>query len=126
MSTVKSLYVGVDLGGTILKGALVTSSGEIAHESPIDAGHKNDGDSFSRLLSVVNELCRRGNDGGRVAGIGIGVPGLVNRRTGRIEVLPSMRELSSIDVAAAISDQTGWPVVLDNDANGAAYGELQV
>jgi glucokinase len=122
----QSLFVGVDLGGTTLKAALVSASGEVAHEAPIDRGHKDAGESFSRLLTVVNELCRRGNDGGRVAGIGIGVPGLVNRKTGRIEVLPSLPELSSIDVAAAISEKTHVPVVIDNDANAAAYGELQV
>jgi glucokinase len=54
------------------------------------------------------------------------VPGLVNRKTGRIEVLPSLPDLSSVDVAAAISEKTGVPVVIDNDANAAAYGELQV
>jgi glucokinase len=122
----QALYVGVDLGGTTLKGALVSASGEIVHEAPIDTGHKGAGESFSRLLSVVNELCRRGKDGGRVTGIGIGVPGLVNRKTGRIEVLPSLPELSTIDVASAISEKTGVPVVIDNDANAAAYGELQV
>jgi len=64
--------------------------------------------------------------GGRVGGVGIGIPGLVNRKTNRIEIMPNLPALFQIDITAELSRETKLPVILDNDANAAAYGELQV
>ena len=61
--------------------------------------------------------------GQRLRGFGIGVPGPVDSRT-RTLVSPSrMPGWNGVDVAAAVTDLTGLPTVVDNDANLMALGE---
>jgi glucokinase len=120
------IFIGIDLGGTTLKGALVTSEGEIIHEIRIDTEHKSPEALFSQVVESALALRNDDRAGGRVAAIGMGIPGLVNRKTNRVEVMPNLPALTDIDIPAELSRETGLPVVLDNDANAAAYAELQV
>ncbi|MFY9573221.1 MAG: ROK family protein [Blastocatellia bacterium] len=124
--TNERLFIGIDLGGANLKGALVSDSGEIIHETRIEAEQRSPDDLFSQVVQTALSLRDDKNAGGRVAGIGVGIPGLVNRKTNRVEVLPNLPALSEIDIRSELTSQTGLPVILDNDANAAAYGELQV
>lgn len=121
-----SVYIGVDLGGATLKGSLVTAAGEIIHETRIEAGQKSPNDLYGQLAEAAIALRDDKNGRGRVAGIGVGLPGLVNRKTNRIEVMPNFPGFSEIDIKAELARATGLPVILDNDANACAYGELQV
>ncbi|HEX5734159.1 MAG TPA: ROK family protein [Blastocatellia bacterium] len=120
------IFIGIDLGGTTLKGALVTSEGEIIHEIRIDTEHKSPEALFSQVVESALALRNDDRAGGRVAAIGMGIPGLVNRKTNRVEVMPNLPALTDIDIPAELSRETGLPVVLDNDANAAAYAELRV
>src|SRR5215472_1536488 len=121
-----SIYIGLDLGGSTVKGALATSAGELLGETQVDGGRKSDEKPLEAVLAVIRTLRDSKQGGGRVAAIGIGVPGLVNVSSKRIEVLPNRPSLSQIDIIGEVSQETGLPVVLDNDANAAAYAELQV
>ena len=121
-----SVYIGIDLGGTTLKGALVSSTGEIIHETRIESEQQSPDALFSQIAQATLALRDNKKTRGKVGGVGVGIPGLVNRKTNRIEVMPNLPTLSEIDITAELSRQTGLPVILDNDANAAAYGELQV
>lgn len=124
--TSESVFIGIDLGGTTLKAALVGPTGEIIHEKRIDTELRNPEALFKQVIETALSLRDNKSAGGRAAGIGIGIPGLVNRKTNRIEIMPNLPALSEIDITSELSSQTGLPVILDNDANSAAYGELQV
>jgi glucokinase len=121
-----SVFIGIDLGGTTLKGALVSPTGEIIHEIKIESEQQSPDALFSQVAQAALALRDDKKARGKVSAIGIGIPGLVNRKTNRIEVMPNLPTLSEIDITAEISRETGLPVILDNDANAAAYGELQV
>ena len=124
--TSDSVFIGLDLGGTTLKGALVSATGEILHEIRIESEQRSSTALFEQIAEAARTLRDDKRAAGQAGGIGIGFPGLVNRRTNRIEVMPNLPGLSEIDVVAELSRITGLPVVIDNDANAAAYGELQV
>lgn len=124
--TSASTFIGIDLGGATLKGALISNTGEIIHETRFDTEPHTPDALFSQLVQAALALRDDKNAGGRVGGIGIGIPGLVNRKTNRIEIMPNLPALSQIDITTELSRETGLPVILDNDANAAAYGELQV
>jgi glucokinase len=124
--TSESVFIGIDLGGTTLKAALVGPTGEIIHEKRIETELRNPDALFKQVIETALSLRDNKSAGGRAAGIGIGIPGLVNRKTSRIEIMPNLPALSEIDITSELSIQTGLPVILDNDANSAAYGELQV
>jgi glucokinase len=119
-----ALYVGVDLGGNRVSGGLVDAAGRIVEERHVDT----DTDEARALVGQLSELVRELQDApvaeGRVRAVGVGLPGLVNTATNRVVVLPNLPDLSSVDVYGEISRSTGLPVVFDNDASAAAYGEL--
>jgi glucokinase len=120
------LFIGIDLGGTTVKGALVSASGDILYETRLDTEQQNPERLFSQLIEAIASLRNDPRAEGRAAAVGIGIPGLVNRKTGRIEVMPNLPPLSDFDIIEELSRRLELPVVLDNDANAAAYAELQV
>jgi glucokinase len=121
----ESVFIGIDLGGTSLKGALVSSSGEVLQGIRVDSEQESSEGLLNQIVKAVKTLREDRVSGDRVAGVGIGIPGLVNRKTNRIEVMPNLPALTQIDVIGELQRETGLPVALDNDANCAAYGELQ-
>jgi glucokinase len=107
-------YIGIDLSGPTLRAALVSAAGEVARvlEAPLEREQL-----VEQIARVVADL--RG--GTSVEALGVGLPGLVDPRTGRVHFstdLP-LREEFYADLAGA----TGLPLLLENDANAAAYGE---
>ncbi|MGA9771765.1 MAG: ROK family glucokinase [Blastocatellia bacterium] len=124
--TTDSVFIGIDLGGTTLKGALVNASGEMLHEIRLDTEQQSAKALLAQIIESACGLRDHERAGGRAAAIGIGIPGLVNRKTNRIEVMPNLPNLSGIDIIEELAREAKLPVVLDNDANAAAYAELQV
>lgn len=123
----ESVFIGIDLGGITLKGSLVAATGEIINETRIETEQRNANALFGQLTEAALALRDDKRAEGRVvAGIGVGIPGLVNRKTNRIEVMPNLPGFSEIDIKTELTKATGLRVILDNDANAAAYGELQV
>ena len=112
-------YIGVDISGKTLGAALVGREGRVRErrEAALDA------DSISAQVSrLVSEL-RDAAGGAGVAGLGVGVTGLVNPRTGRVVVSTDLPSIVRSDLRAELSQATGLDVLLENDANAAAYGE---
>ena len=68
-------YLGVDLGGTNIKAALVTESGEIVKEASIPTNLPRTGEE---ICDDIAALCGQLAQGERVVGIGVGCPGTVD------------------------------------------------
>jgi glucokinase len=77
---------------------------------------------IDQLVEVITALNTR-EDGGHAAAVGIGWAGLVNKRAQRIEANPNLVDVSDYDLHSQLESATSLPVVIDNDANVAAYGE---
>jgi predicted NBD/HSP70 family sugar kinase len=76
------------------------------------------------MVGVADALvAEHAEPGQRLRGYGIGVPGPVDSRTGTLVSPSRMPGWNGVDVAAAVSDLTGLPTVVDNDANLMALGE---
>ena len=112
-------YVGLDVGGTYLKGARIDESGRVRsrlHE-PIAK------DSPQALLGQLAAAVKTLESGGPVAGVGIGLPGIVDLGSGRLRSAPNLAALNGLDLAAEISQRTGRRSFPENDANAAALAE---
>jgi glucokinase len=118
------LVIGIDLGGTKIFGAVTDLSGAMMHEVEI-AHHDTQGeDSFSLVLSLVQELLRFASQTGKhVLGIGIGVPGITHPETGVVVNAPSLN-WDHFPLKARLMERLPLPVVIENDVNLAALGEL--
>ncbi|QEM67887.1 ROK family protein [Geobacter sp. FeAm09] len=120
----KTAVIGIDIGGTNLRCALVTASGTIIDQRRSASGIEGGRESFcSRLLADIAEL----RDGAARSGIGIqaigaGVPGLIGR-DGQIRSSVNMRPLEGLNLGAFLEERTGIPAACGNDANTIALGE---
>ncbi|NPA36767.1 MAG: ROK family protein [Chlorobi bacterium] len=113
--------IGIDLGGTKVASGIVDKTGlkDIKHQL-IPAQSKDPMDVTNSIIEVVEELFDN-----TVLGIGIGVPGLVDREKGvafDIQNIPSWKEVHLKDI---LEDKFKVPVFLDNDANCFALGEAK-
>jgi glucokinase len=115
----EQLYIGLDVGRTI-RGALVRTDGSILRQHRVVSEVSNARVFIDQLIDVIKAL-RSGPEG--VTAAGIGWAGLVNQRAQRIEVNPNLVDVSSYDLHSELERATGFTVVIDNDANAAAYGE---
>ena len=112
-----STTIGVDVGGTNLRVALVASDGRL------DGRH---GESITRnadaAVERIRDLCRD-RATSCVKGIGIGLPGRVDAR--RRETLSGgYIDFAGTRLAERVEDATGLPVAIDNDCNMALVAEM--
>jgi len=119
MSPSEQLFIGLDVGRTI-RGALVTVEGSIIKQHRVVSEVSNARIFIDQLIDIIKTLRSDSRD---VAAAGIGWAGLVNQRAQRIEANPNLVDVSSYDLHAELERATGLTVVIDNDANAAAYGE---
>jgi glucokinase len=111
--------VGIEVRASSLKAVAIDRNDSIA------ASQSTVLTSDQPTLPQVNELIAKlGSDFGVFERIGIAVPGLVNRKTGRVTFSVHIPEHSDVDLAKEIEDATGLKSFVENDANAAAYGEL--
>lgn len=94
----------------------------------------NSGDYDSRELDQETEILpqliefikQQQKNYGSFTKIGIAVSGLINRKTNRVVLSMRNPEHAEIDLADEVKKATGLDVVLENDANSAAYGEFML
>ncbi|WP_018661519.1 ROK family glucokinase [Heyndrickxia acidiproducens] len=118
--------VGVDLGGTTTKLAFVNSEGEFRHkwEIPTDTSEQGKEILPNIANSIAAQLTALKRDQKDIEGIGIGVPGPVDMETGIIYESVNIGWPQNYPVTATLQQLSGLKVVIDNDANVAALGEM--
>ncbi|MDR2660963.1 MAG: ROK family glucokinase [Lactobacillaceae bacterium] len=124
----KDKLIGVDLGGTTIKFAILTADGTIQEKWAIDTNILDEGshivpdiiDSINRRIKLLNL------DKERIIGIGMGTPGTVNIKEGTVTAAYNLNWKTTQHVKFDIENGTGLPLSLDNDANAAAIGEQWV
>jgi glucokinase len=112
--------VGVDGGGTKVLAGLVDERGTVLERVLVPTDRDN---GTETVLRAVEELL--GSPSGRdadPAAIGVGVAGFVEQPEGRVVFSPNVA-YEPPDVKAAVLSRFGLPVVIDNDANAACWGE---
>ena len=121
----KSCAVGIDLGGTNIKGGLVREDGAVVVRKSIKtetdggAGHV-----IGRIAGLVGELvAEAGIDKAEAAGVCVGAPGPLDSRTGVIYEAPNLG-WRDVRLAELLEPLVGMPVFVENDANVAAFGEV--
>jgi glucokinase len=121
-----SYSIGVDLGGTNLRAAAVDASGKmltkISGSTDLAAGRDQVIEDIVR--SIVDLRAGLGPEG--LAGVGIGVPGFIRMKEGMIVGSHNMPGFDDFPVRDEISRLLGSPVILENDANAAALGEVWI
>lgn len=116
--------IGVDLGGTKLHLALVSESGTILSDKKLSTPVQAGGDAIQQLL--IREL-RAWMDIYGPLPIGLGTPGLVSFPDGKIlGCTPNLPDWEQRSLKAVLEESLDTLVVVDNDANMAAWGEYSL
>jgi glucokinase len=110
--------IGVDIGGTKIRTALVSDDGAIT-ASRVTATPMTAAELCVAIDTMIAEI-----DGGRALSIGIGVPGRVNASTGKI-FSGGFVDLSGPPFAKRLTQVRGRPVYIDNDAGMALMAEAK-
>ena len=119
----KEIVAGVDIGGTNTVFGLVDRAGKVIAESRFKTTDYPKINSFvTALVAGINKLLS-GKKGYTFKGIGIGAPN-ANYHKGTIELAPNLAWKGIVPLADLIRKKINIPVVLTNDANAAAMGEM--
>jgi glucokinase len=116
--------LGVDVGGTNLRCALVSPDGTILGRESVPTDIAAGRDPFlERLLGLLTRLKGAAEaQGKRVTAIGLGVPGLLSN-DGVLRSSVNLLPLEGMNLAQVVSAAIGVPTVALNDANASAVGE---
>lgn len=120
----KMACIGIDIGGTNLRMALLDNRGAIIHRTKCSTDIHHGREAFfsllrkgiESLLLVAQDKCYE------TVGLGVGVPGLV-ANDGCMLVSVNLPPLDGINLRDELEAMTGLPTVVANDVNAFAFGE---
>ncbi|CAA9453086.1 MAG: Glucokinase [uncultured Rubrobacteraceae bacterium] len=112
--------VGVDVGGTKIAAGVVSPAGEILAEARHPTPH-----SPEKLVEVIVRAIGEVRDGNEVDGVCLAVPGFVLAPEDRVVFSPNLRAIEGIPLKEKIGPEIGLPLIIENDANAAAWGEFR-
>jgi glucokinase len=117
--------IGVDLGGTNLRFGLVREDEKIISRRRTGTMAAEGVDIvLERLTGGIQTLARKAEaDGMKIAGIGIGVPGIISAKDGIVRVSPNLPGWEDIPLRARLMESFPYPIHVENDANAYALGE---
>ena len=118
------LAIGIDIGGTGTKYGIVNRDGNVLFSGEMSTKKHNTIETFiDELHEQLSVLIERAGGIDRIKGIGMGAPN-GNFYTGTIEYAPNLPWKGIIPIAKLVNEKFKLPVVLTNDANAAAIGEM--
>jgi glucokinase len=116
--------IGVDLGGTNLRIAAVSSQGELLEKVTLGSKAAPTRDEvIDQMCDAIQRLSRKYEETGHLLGAGIGIPGIIDIKTGMLRKSANLPGWEDYPVRDTIERRLRARVVLENDANVAAFGE---
>lgn len=141
-----ALLIGIDVGGTNLRLGVVEFSGTQMRNNQIQGDHLRlldemrfhadfsglcklhqhaPNEAWGRILTTVADAIETVRAKyPAVEAVGIGFPGFIDPHTQSISQSPNLPGLSNVDLSADLSSMIALPVITENDATAAAYGEF--
>lgn len=119
--------IGLDVGGTKILGLAVSGDGAVVAERRRDTAQNGD-ELLEAVSGVADALATEAAAAGRsVVGLGVGVPGLVDR-AGLLRFAPNLLGANGTQIAVGVAERLErlgrrWPLAVDNDATCAMAGE---
>lgn len=118
------VIVGIDIGGTNTKFGLVSTDGKVLFQSKVRTKDYSDFEQYIDVLSSeIKKSLLETDAGATIIGIGIGAPN-ANFYRGTIEQAPNLPWKGIVPIVDVIKKHFDVPVLITNDANAAAMGEM--
>lgn len=118
-----NFVVGIDLGGTNVRAAVVSQRGEIKAwaQTPIEAARGVE-QGIQRIQNLIRQVMEQAGIR-QIAGIGFGSTGPIDREKGFIQNPYTLPGWENVDIRTPLSRAFDAPLVMENDADAAALGE---
>lgn len=115
------LTIGIDIGGTKIAGGVVDGSGKILQSERRSTPSRG----FDEVVAVVTAVVRELHEAHpEVEAVGVGAAGFVDASRARVLLAPNLN-WEDEPLKDVVESATGLPVVVENDANAAAWGEYR-
>lgn len=119
------IAIGIDIGGTSIKGAAVDSNGRVYEKFSLPFIKGEPGEiTVRKLAETVKEYIGAQNLDNKIVGIGIGCPGTLDVEKGVVNYSNNLG-WNELPVADIMREVLPYPVRLTNDANAACLGEAK-
>ncbi len=123
-SIMSNFSIGVDLGGTNLRIAAVDEHGQLLEKITLGTKVVRGKDHvIHEMTGAIQQLAAKHENAGALQGMGVGVPGIIDIKTGMLRESPNLPGWANSNVREEIEERLGTRVILENDANAAALGE---
>lgn len=118
--------IGIDVGGTNVKIALVDNKGKIIYSNSIptraEMGYEY---TINNMKEAITELIKETkSDPKNIESIGFGFPGQIDYQKGIVRLAPNIPGWVNVPIAEIMEKEFGIPTRVDNDVRCAALGEL--
>jgi len=124
----KKSLIGVDLGGTNIRVAAISLKGEVLTRKKVPTDPQNGKDLVIRkLIQMLRDAILKEKESGREpVSLGIGAPGVIYIKQGIVVSSPNLPDWVNVPLKKMVKKEISLPVVIENDANAAAFGEKWV
>lgn len=120
------IAIGVDIGGTSIKGAAITNKGEILDRFSLKMDRLAEPEiTFGKLSDEIEKFLKDKPYKNEIAGIGLGVPGILDRAKGIVKSSPNMPRWINFKITDLVQKRLNLPVKIVNDASSAVLGEAK-
>lgn len=117
--------LGIDLGARRLTVALADIAGRVLAEVAEPTDSRGGAWAIDHIARLSDRLARDNHTHpSRIRSIVVATPGVVNPKSGAIDMAPNIAGLGHLNVVALLGEKLGSPVVLENDINLALLGEI--
>jgi glucokinase len=124
MNQDENITIGLDLGGTKAYACVVDLSGRTLAERNIPVHNTKNKESYKVVVSLIDEMLAFAVKQDKIIrGISVGVPGITTSGEGKVVYAPSL-EWRNLPLQTMLEKKYGMPVVIENDVNMAALGEM--
>lgn len=114
------LTIGVDIGGTKLLGGVVDADGTVLALTRRETAPDDTAKSLERIIDVIEELAAVHD----VSAVGVGAAGWIDESRSRVLFAPNLAWRDE-PLRDEIAQRVALPVVVENDANAAAWAEFR-
>ena len=116
-----SLTIGIDVGGTKVLGGVVDEAGKVLTTARKDTPRQGGNALTQTIADVAKELLEQHS----VASVGVSAAGFVSSDRKTMLATPNIADWNGVDLDNQLTKLIGLPVVIENDANAAAWGEAK-